>query len=106
MMQIERDLHSAEKVFIPSSTNSSLKILLLLISLLMLKNIKMSQEKDHYEGIMTNKVLFDIKEAERQYQELECHRKVIMIAFYSIYSLLVYSIACSTFLHANGMMAS
>lgn len=45
MLQIERELHSAEK------------------------------EKDHYEGIMTNKVLFDIKEAERQYQELERHRK-------------------------------
>ena len=39
----------------------------------------MSQEKDHYEGIMTNKVLFDIKEAERQHQELERHRKVILI---------------------------
>ncbi|XP_022990852.1 structural maintenance of chromosomes protein 6B-like isoform X1 [Cucurbita maxima] len=45
MLQIERDLHSAEK------------------------------EMNHYEGIMTNKVLFDIKEAERQYEELERHRK-------------------------------
>lgn len=39
----------------------------------------MSQEMNHYEGIMTNKVLFDIKEAERQYEELERHRKVILI---------------------------
>lgn len=45
----------------------------------MYMNIKMSQEKDHYESIMTNKVLFDIKEAERQHQELERHRKVILI---------------------------
>uniref|UniRef100_A0A9I9DEZ5 RecF/RecN/SMC N-terminal domain-containing protein n=1 Tax=Cucumis melo TaxID=3656 RepID=A0A9I9DEZ5_CUCME len=45
MLELERKLHSAEK------------------------------EKDHYESIMTNKVLFDIKEAERQHQELERHRK-------------------------------
>ncbi|KAJ9678693.1 hypothetical protein PVL29_020777 [Vitis rotundifolia] len=32
-------------------------------------------EKTHYEGIMNNKVLPDIKEAETQYQELEHNRK-------------------------------
>lgn len=57
----------------------------------------MSQEKDHYEGIMANKVLSDIKEAERQYEELERHRKVIMIIYYNVYSLLVYRIACTNF---------
>ena len=36
-----------------------------------------SQEKIHYEGVMNNKVLPDIKVAETQYQELEHNRKVL-----------------------------
>ncbi|CBI38666.3 hypothetical protein VitviT2T_024492 [Vitis vinifera] len=34
-------------------------------------------EKTHYEGIMNNKVLPDIKEAETRYKELEHNRKCV-----------------------------
>ena len=34
------------------------------------------QAKDHYEGVMKNKVLSDIAEAEDHYQELTKKRKV------------------------------
>lgn len=47
-------------------------------------NITLSQDKVHYEGVMKNKVLPDIKEADVQYQELKSLREVLIISYYYI----------------------
>lgn len=54
------------------------------VFLLVLQNVSvvLFQEKIHYENIMKNKVLPDIKEAEANYEELKNKRKVQIISNY------------------------
>lgn len=60
---------------------SSLRVVYLLYSSLITKFGCSSQNKVHFEGVMKNKVLHDINEAEKEYKELE-HQREVSFAFY------------------------
>lgn len=72
LKEIEKGLQCAETVH-PSFKSL---VLYLFFAVRKLKFSVLFQEKNHYEGVMKDKVLADIKVAEAKYKELEAKRLV------------------------------